>query len=105
MTKLDGKISRIKNREIAFDDSLVFSLDAYLMDSALIKLRVKESYSDPLSGFLMTLRLTPTSLTFLNPVLAPLSNVKIVSGRIDSFFIKGDWQGRSGPWRNKYVLP
>lgn len=88
LTKLDGKISRIKNREIAFDDSLVFSLDAYLMDSALIKLRVKESYSDPLSGFLMTLRLTPTSLTFLNPVLAPLSNVKIVSGRIDSFLLR-----------------
>lgn len=36
----------------------------------------------------MTLRLTPTSLTFLNPVLAPLSNVKIVSGRIDSFLLR-----------------
>ena len=49
---LDGKISRIKNRNIAIDDSLVFSIDAYLMDSALIKLRVKESYTDSLSGFL-----------------------------------------------------
>ena len=88
LTKLDGKISRIKNRDIAFDDSLVFSIDAFLMDSALIKLRVKQSYSDPQSGFLMTLRMTPTSLTFLNPVVAPLSNVKIVSGTIDSFSLR-----------------
>ena len=88
LTKLDGKISRIKNRDIAFDDSLVFSIDALLMDSALIKLRVKQSYSDPQSGFLMTLRMTPTSLTFLNPVVAPLSNVKIVSGTIDSFSLR-----------------
>jgi hypothetical protein len=89
LTKLDGKISRVKNRNIAFDDSLVFSIDAYLMDSALIKLRVKESYIDPFSGFLMTLRMNPTSLTFLNPMIAPLSNVKIVSGTIDSFFLRG----------------
>ena len=88
LTKLDGKISRIKNRNIAIDDSLVFSIDAYLMDSALIKLRVKESYTDSLSGFLMTLRMNPTSLTFLNPMIAPLSNVKIISGTIDSFFLR-----------------
>lgn len=88
LTKLDGKISRIKNRDIALDDSLVFSIDAYLMDSALIKLRVKESYADPFSGFLMTLRMNPTSLTFLNPMIAPMSNVKIVSGTIDSFFLR-----------------
>jgi hypothetical protein len=88
LTHVDGKISRIKNRNIGLDDSLVFSIDAYLMDSALIKLRVKESYTDPFSGFLMTLRMTPTSLTFLNPVIAPLSNVKIVSGTIDSFALR-----------------
>jgi hypothetical protein len=58
------------------------------MDSALIKLRVKESYTDPFSGFLMTLRMTPTSLTFLNPIISPLSNVKIVSGTIDSFALR-----------------
>ena len=36
----------------------------------------------------MTLRMNPTSLTFLNPIIAPLSNVKIVSGTIDSFFLR-----------------
>ena len=88
LTHLDGKISRIKNHNLTIEDSLVFSMDAYLMDSALIKLRVKESYADSLSGFLMTLRMNPTSLTFLNPIIAPLSNVKIVSGTIDSFFLR-----------------
>jgi hypothetical protein len=88
LTRLDGKISRIKNHDLKIDDSLVFSIDAFLMDSALIKLRVKESYADSLSGFLMSLRMTPTSLTFLNPIIAPLSNVKIVSGTVDSFFLR-----------------
>ena len=36
----------------------------------------------------MTLRINPTSLTFLNPMIAPLSNVKIVSGTVDSFFLR-----------------
>jgi hypothetical protein len=58
------------------------------MDSALIRLMVKESYHDSLSGFLMTLRLKPTTLSFLNPVLMPLSNVKIKSGTIDSFHLR-----------------
>ena len=32
--------------------------------------------------------MTPTSLTFLNPIIAPLSNVKIVTGTVDSFFLR-----------------
>ncbi len=88
LTHVDSKISRIKNHNIDLDDSLVFSVDAYLMDSALIKLRVKQAYNDSLSGFLMTLRMNPTSLTFLNPIIAPLSNVKIVSGSVDSFSLR-----------------
>jgi hypothetical protein len=58
------------------------------MDSALLALRVKQSYTDSLGGFLMTLRMKPTTLAFLNPVLAPLSNVIITSGKIDSFRLR-----------------
>jgi hypothetical protein len=36
----------------------------------------------------MALKMKPTSLTFLNPVLAPMSNVKITSGTIDSFHLR-----------------
>jgi hypothetical protein len=36
----------------------------------------------------MTLKVKPTTMSFLNPVLTPLSNVKIVSGSIDSFYLR-----------------
>ncbi len=58
------------------------------MDSAQINLKLRESYTDSLSGFLMTLRMKPTNLTFLNPVLAPMSNIKFSSGTIDSFHLR-----------------
>ena len=88
LSHINGKIANIKNRNIEKNDSLELSITSYLMDSALISLKVKESYIDSLSGFLMTLRMKPTSLTFLNPMIAPLSNVKIVSGSVDSFLLR-----------------
>ncbi|MGZ8538959.1 MAG: hypothetical protein ACXWV9_11885, partial [Flavisolibacter sp.] len=88
LTHMNAELSNIKNRDITETDSLTLTMSAYLMDSALIRLVVRESYLDSLSGFLMTLRLTPTTLAFLNPVLVPLSNVKITSGTIDSFNLR-----------------
>jgi hypothetical protein len=88
LTHIHGTLSNIKNRAIHDNDSLDLMLNAYLMDSALLALKVKQSYTDTLSGFFMTLRMRPTSLSFLNPVLAPLSNVIITSGKIDSFHLR-----------------
>ncbi|MFN2456882.1 MAG: hypothetical protein ABR502_01660 [Chitinophagaceae bacterium] len=88
LTHINGGLSNIKNSNISNTDSLTLAINAYLMDSTLVNLRVKESYTDTLSGFLMTLRMKPTSLGFLNPVLAPLSNIKIVSGTIDSLHLR-----------------
>jgi hypothetical protein len=88
LTDFHAAISNIKNRGINFNDSLGLIWNAYLMDSALLALRVKQSYTDSLSGFLMTLKMRPTTLAFLNPVLAPLSNVIITSGKIDSFRLR-----------------
>ncbi len=88
LTHFTAAISNFKNREIAGNDSLLFTLDALLMDSARLSLRVKESYTDSLAGFLMTLRMMPTNLSFLNPVIAPLSNVIFKSGTIDSFHLR-----------------
>jgi hypothetical protein len=88
LTHIHGALSNVKNRSLNYNDSLGLALKAYLMDSALLDLRVKESYVDTLSGFLMTLQMKPTSLTFLNPILAPLSNVIITSGKIDSFHLR-----------------
>ncbi len=88
LTHLNGGLANIKNSNFSSTDSLTITLNAFLMDSAQINLRVRESYTDTLSGFLMTLRMKPTTLSFLNPVLAPLSNVIIKSGRIDSFHLR-----------------
>lgn len=88
LKRMNVTVQNIKNRNFKSNDSLSLSLNAFLMDSAEINLRVKESYTDTLSGFLMTLRMKPTSLSFLNPVLAPLSNVIITSGTIDSFQLR-----------------
>ena len=88
LTNINGAISNIKNRNLSETDSLALALNANLLDSAYIDLRVKQSYTDSLSGFLMTLRAKPTSLAFLNPVLTPLSNVIITSGSVDSLHLR-----------------
>ena len=88
LNHLNLLLRNIKNQNITATDSLELKADTYLMDSALIHLTVNESYADSLNGFLMTMRMTPTTLSFLNPVLAPLSNVVITSGTIDSFQLR-----------------
>jgi hypothetical protein len=84
LTQMQVMLEKLKNRNVQPDDSLFITMNALLMDSAFISVGIKESYTDSLKGFLMTLKMKPTSLLFLNPVLTPLSNIKIISGRIDS---------------------
>ncbi|MGZ5134273.1 MAG: hypothetical protein ACXWCG_03955, partial [Flavitalea sp.] len=88
LNHINGGLSNIKNRDLVENDSLGLALTAYFMDSAFIDLRVKESYNDSLSGFLMSLQMKPTTLSFLNPVLAALSNVIITSGSVDSLQLR-----------------
>jgi len=89
LTELNASLGNIRNHNLLEHDSLALSADAMLMDSAQLSLRVKESYTDSLNSFLMTLRMKPTSsLSFLNPVLIPLSNIKITSGNIDSLHLR-----------------
>ena len=88
LTHLDAEVANLKNRDHDDTDSMTIAMTAYLMDSAWIGLRVRESYTDSLKGFLMTLRMRPTPMSFLNPVVVPLSNVRITSGTIDSFHLR-----------------
>ena len=88
LVHLNAEVSNLKNRDHEETDSMTITMNAYLMDSAWIGLRVRESYTDSLKGFLMTLQMRPTSLSFLNPVVVPLSNVRITSGTIDSFHVR-----------------
>ena len=83
LTRLDGRLENIKNHNIGINDSLSLILKGYLMNSAHMDIAVKESYTDPLSGFLINVRIGPTPLAIINPVTVPTSDVK-VSGTLDS---------------------
>ncbi len=85
LTHLNGNIFNIKNYGDQRMDSLSFALRGSMLDHAFFDLKLNQSYADPLQGFIMDLRIEPTSLIFLNPLLAPLSNVKFTSGNIDKF--------------------
>jgi hypothetical protein len=83
-TNVSGTVNNIKNSNLSDEDSLLITLQGKLMDSADIVLSVKESYADSLSGFLLSAKVSAADMCILNPVLVPLSNIKITSGILDS---------------------
>jgi hypothetical protein len=58
------------------------------MDTIWMRLRVKESYTDTLGGFLMTLRVKPADMTVLNAALIPLASIKMESGFLDTLTMR-----------------
>ncbi len=85
LTHLKGNIFNIKNQGVQRIDSLSISLAGRMLDEAPFDLKLNQSYSDPLQGFTMGLKIEPAPLSFLNPLLIPLSNVKFIAGNIDNF--------------------
>ena len=88
LTKLNGKLENIKNYNLNDNDSLSLTLNGYLMDAAHLDISLKESYADSLSGFVLNVQIKPTPLFILNPVIVPLSNVMLTSGRLDSLSLR-----------------
>ena len=88
VTRMTIKLLNFKNYNINATDSLSIQANGYLMDTAWIRLRLKESYTDSLGGFLMTLRVKPTDLTLLNPALIPLASIKLESGFLDTLSMR-----------------
>jgi hypothetical protein len=88
VNRMTVKLHSVKNYNIKPNDSLSILATGYLMDSAWIRLKVKESYTDSLGGFLMTLRMKPTDLTILNPIIMPLASVKLESGYLDTLSLR-----------------
>jgi hypothetical protein len=86
--QLNASLTGIKSHDHHYTDSLRLHADAYMMDSIRVNLRLHESYTDPLAAFIMTLRVSPASLTALNKALEPLAGVKIRSGQLDSLTLK-----------------
>ena len=83
LTDLNGTISNVKNQGLKAVDSLSITMRGRLLGKAPFDLALKQSYVDSLSGFIMDLQLEPTQLYILNPLLAPLANVKFISGYLN----------------------
>lgn len=84
VARISGDILNIMNYNFTNRDSLRIRLNGYLLDSAWIRLRTRESYTDSLGAFLITVRMRPRSLTYLNSVLMPLASVRLQSGQLDT---------------------
>lgn len=87
LTRLNATLFPIRNYGINDSDSLSLKAQAYLMDTAQINLRMRESYTDSLAGFVMTVEMPKTNLTILNSIAEPTASVKLVSGQLDSLYM------------------
>lgn len=88
VNRINAQLFPVRNVHIGAQDSLTLRAEGYLMDSAWLRLRLKEAYTDSLGTFAMTLRVKPADLAVLNPVLMPLASVKIASGALDTLTMR-----------------
>ncbi|MET0392240.1 MAG: hypothetical protein ABW019_03825 [Chitinophagaceae bacterium] len=88
VNRLQATVTNLRNFDIAEHDSLLIRASAYLQDTMLTRLQVKESYTDSLAGFLMTAQMGPADLTVLNPVLAPMAGAELRSGKLDTMTLR-----------------
>jgi len=88
ITRMTVRLLHIRNYNLSATDTLRIQANGYLMDSIWTRLWVNQSYTDSLGGFIMTLRMKPNDLSLLNPVLMPLSSVKLQSGFLDTLSMR-----------------
>ena len=88
VSQLYVRLFPVRNYDLQPDDSLRIQATGHLMDSIWVRLRLRESYTDSLAGFFMSVRMKPTDMRVLNPVLIPLSSVKIQSGILDTLSMR-----------------
>jgi hypothetical protein len=81
--KLNAWIHPLKNFDLQPTDSLRLRAEAFMLDSMQVSLRIRESYTDSLGGFWMTVGIRPAEIPILNPVLEPLASVQVGSGTLD----------------------
>ena len=84
LSKLRGAIAGIKTFDPLPDDSLKFNVYARLIDTADLRVKYKQSYTDSLSGFNLKLIVNSFNLTALNPILIPLASAVLTSGNLDT---------------------
>lgn len=85
---LNGRITRVRNHNLHHSDSLHLVASAFIADSIFTKLNVKQSYTDSLGGFLMTVQMGRANLALINPVLRALASAELKSGRLDTLSMR-----------------
>ena len=88
VTRLNGLVTQMRNYDLTNTDSLHIRANGFIENKILTKLNVKESYTDSLGGFLMTVQMGPADLTVLNPVLRPLASAELRSGQLDTLVMR-----------------
>lgn len=86
--RMDITLLDVKNHGIERPDSLTIKAKGYIMDSIWMQLRVRQSYTDSLGGFKLTMQAKPGDLRLLNPVLIPLVSAKLISGEVDTMRLR-----------------
>jgi hypothetical protein len=82
------RVFPFRNFNFNSTDSLRIHANGMLMDSIWVRLRLKQSYTDSLGGFLLTLRMKPVDMRVLNPVLRPLASAQLRSGNLDTLSMR-----------------
>ena len=88
LTRLNASLYPVTNQNLKDTDSLNIRAQAYLMDTALIRLRMRESYTDSLAGFAMTVQMPPANLTILNSITIPVAAIKLKSVQLDTLHMR-----------------
>lgn len=88
VTRMNARLLNLKNYQIKPDDSLDIQSTGYLLDTLWVKLKVRQSYTDPLEGFWMTLQAKPADLRLLNPIFIPAASMKLESGNLDTMMLQ-----------------
>lgn len=84
LTDLNLQLTDIRNRDITPTDSLRLVAYMNFLDTSAVRFHFRESYTDSLHGFLMSLRAAPMPLTALNSFLPQMASARINSGHMDT---------------------
>lgn len=88
VTRMNARLLNLKNYQIKPNDSLDIQSTGYLLDTLWVKLKVRQSYTDSLEGFWMTLQAKPADLRQLNPIFIPAASMKLESGNLDTMILE-----------------
>ena len=87
-SNINASLFPVRNTNISSTDSLRLRASATFLDSIGVKLNMDESYTDSLQGFVLNVQMTPANLRILNPVLEPLTSIKVRRGTLDTMVMR-----------------